>query len=180
MPGMRNRGSYSRTVGAVLLAAALTLLAGGCSSGTSVQRVAPGAVQSSAHTDASGASLTMRARNVDLAITGATVRLEPSGTARLELTVRNAAPEAEHLSLVTVPGGGRATLQGGTDASGHSAPLSTAGVQLSSGGSTTFGAQAPSIVLPPVKGLRAGATLTVSLLFGVAGLVQLDVPVKPA
>ncbi|WP_370147645.1 hypothetical protein [Streptacidiphilus sp. EB129] len=172
---MRNRGLLPRTACAALLAVTLPVLVAGCSSGTGVQREAPGEVQSTARTDATGASLSMRARNVDLSITAATVRVDSSGTARLEFTVRNAAPEAEHLSTVTVPGGGQATLQGG-----GSATLSTAGVLLAAGGSTTFGSTSPSIVLPPAKGLTVGSTLPVSLFFGVAGLVRLDVPVKAA
>ena len=128
-------------------------------------------------TGANGVSLSMKARNVDLEITAATVSLAPSGSAYLDFTVDNLGPVTEHLALVSVPGSGSGTLTGA--AAGNGA-LSTAGIQIASGGSTVFDAKAPSIVLPPVKGLKAGATLPVLLEFGIAGLVHLDVPVRAA
>ncbi|MEY9962126.1 hypothetical protein ABIA33_000147 [Streptacidiphilus sp. MAP12-16] len=179
MPDMRSRGTLPRVARPAVLAAVLLALATGCSAGGSagVQRAAPGAAQTTMRTGADGVSLSMKARNVDLEITGATVRFDPSGTARLDLTVHNQGPVTEHLALVSLPGGGQATLQGGTAPSGS---LSTAGVRLDAGSSTAFGAKAPSIVLPPVKDLRAGGTLRVMLMFGIAGLVDLDVPVRAA
>jgi hypothetical protein len=169
------RAVVRRSLHPVLLGAAVLALATGCSSGsTTVQRVAPGVATSTTSTDAAGTSWSMRARNVDLAIKNAAVHLGPSGTARLEFTVDNEGPVAEHLDTVSVPGLGQATLQG---SAGAANALSTAGVLIYSGGSATFGTAAPSVTLPPSKDLKAGGTTQVLLVFGIAGLVHLTVPV---
>jgi hypothetical protein len=86
---------------------------------------------------------------------------------------------------VTVDGG-QARLNGGPAAEGL---LSTAGIRLDSGQSLVFGAPTdvkdPSIVLPPTATAavrtaeaKAGGTVPVMLMFGIAGTVHLDVPVR--
>jgi hypothetical protein len=183
---MRYRGTsprFSRASAAVVLAVALPLLAGGCSAGSDagVQRTLPGAAQTTLSSSADGVSLSMKARNVDLEISAASVRLEPSGAAYVQLTVRNDGPVTEHLALVSVAGGGQATLKGGTALSGS---LTTAGVLLGSGSSVGFGAPSgskePSILLPAGTGRKAGGTEPVMLEFAIAGLVHLDLPVRAA
>jgi hypothetical protein len=176
-------GARPRAAAALLAAALLPALVAGCSASgaAGVQRAAPGAAQTAVHTSADGVSLSLTARNVDLEISAATVRLSASGAAYVQLTVRNLGPVTEHLALVSTPSGGVGTLKGGNTPSGS---LSTAGVRLDSGSSTDFGAPSattsPSIVLPPDKDLKAGATEPVMLMFGIAGLVHLDLPVRTA
>ncbi|MFC1413904.1 hypothetical protein ACEZCY_32620 [Streptacidiphilus sp. N1-12] len=170
-----------RATTVALLAATLPFLAVGCSAGSDagVQRTVPGAAQTTLSSGPDGVSLSMKARNVDLQLDAASVRLDPSGTAHLDLTVRNLGPVAEHLSLVSVVGGGQATLKGGAAATG---PLTTAGILLDSGSSTGFdsGPKNPSILLPADTSRKAGGTESVMLMFGIAGLVHLDLPVRAA
>jgi hypothetical protein len=173
-PVVPRRTTLQRALLSAALAAAVAGLATGCGSGT-VQRVAPGVVQSSVSTSADGTDWSMRARNVDLTIKDAVVELGPSGQARLDFTVDNEGPVTEHLSVVSVPGMGQATLEG---SAGPVNALSTAGIMIDSGSSATFGAGTPSVVLPSGNGLKAGGTSPVLLEFGVAGLVHLTVPVK--
>ena len=163
-------------------------LLAGCSADGSdgVQRTAPGSVQTTLSSGPDGVSYSVEARNVDLALTGATLRLDPaSGKASLQFTVDNKGPVTEHLGLVTVDGG-QAQLNGGPAAE---ALLSTAGIRLDSGTSTAFGAPTdvkdPSIVLPSsaaaavaAAGRKTGGTVPVTLMFGIAGTVHLDVPVR--
>ncbi|MHA6762349.1 hypothetical protein [Streptacidiphilus sp. PAMC 29251] len=176
-----------RATTAALLAAALPFLAAGCSAGSDagVQRTVPGAAQTTLSTSADGVSLSMKARNVDLQIDTASVRIDPAGTAYVDLTVRNLGPAAEHLAVVSVAGGGQATLKGGSAATG---PLTTAGILLDSGSSTGFDAPGatgsatkdPSILLPADPSRKVGGTESVMLVFGIAGLVHLDLPVRAA
>jgi hypothetical protein len=183
---MRYRGispRCSRAAAVVLLAAALPLLATGCSAGSDagVQRTLPGAAQTTLSSSADGVSLSMKARNVDLEISAASVRLEPSGAAYLDFTVSNQGPATEHLALVSVASGGQATLKGGSSLSGS---LTTAGVLLGSGSTVGFGApsgaQEPSILLPADASRKAGGTESVMVEFAIAGLVHLDLPVRAA
>jgi len=182
---MRYRGTsprFTRTA-AALLAAVLPLLAGGCSAGSDagVQRTLPGAVQTTLSSSADGVSLSMKARNVDLEIGAASVRLEPSGTAYVDLTVRNQGPVTEHLALVSEADGGQAVLKGGTAPSGS---LTTAGVAMGSGSTVGFGAPSgtkePSIALPADASRKVGGTESVMVVFAIAGLVHLDLPVRAA
>lgn len=172
-----------RAATAVVLLAALALVGTGCSAGSDagVQRAAPGVEQTTLRSSADGVSLSMKARNVDLEISGATVRVDPSGTAYVQMNVRNLGPVAEHLGLVSLADGSQATLKGDTAPAGS---LSTAGVRLESGATTAFGAPSsaaqPSITLPGGTAVKAGATEPVMLMFGIAGLVRLDLPVRTA
>lgn len=201
MPGMRYRARPSssaaarrgvaasgtsipvpfRAVAAGVLAGAVALLGAGCSAGSDagVQRAAPGAVQTTLRSSADGVELSMKARNVDLDISGAAVVLDPSGTAYVRMTVRNLGPAAEHLGMVSFDDGSQATLKGDTAPVGS---LSTAGVRLESGVATAFGAPSsakqPSIALPAGTAVKAGGTEPVMLMFGIAGLVRLDLPVR--
>ena len=182
---MRYRGTSPRftRAAAVLLAAALPLLVTGCSagSGAGVQRTLPGVAQTTLSSSADGVSLSMKARNVDLEIGSASIRLEPSGTAYLDLTVRNRGPVTEHLALVSLSGGDQAVLKGGSAPSGS---LSTAGGALGSGSTVGFGAPSgtkqPSITLPADASRKAGGTEPVMVVFAIAGLVHLDLPVRAA
>ena len=181
---MRYRGTsprFSRAAAAALLAAVLPLLATGCSAGSDagVQRTLPGAAQTTLSSSADGVSLSMKARNVDLRISGASVRVDPSGAAYVVLTVNNRGPVTEHLALVSLAGGAQAVLKGGKTLSGS---LTTAGVLLGSGSSVGFGAPSgskdPSILLPADTSRKVGGTESVMVEFAIAGLVHLDLPVR--
>ncbi|MFC1420039.1 hypothetical protein [Streptacidiphilus cavernicola] len=183
---MRYRGAsprFLRAAAAVLLAAALPLLASGCSAGSDagVQRTLPGVSRTTLSTSADGVTLSMKARNVDLRISDASVLVDPSGAAYLRLTVNNQGPATEHLALVSLAGGGQAVLKGGAALSGS---LTTAGVLLGSGSSVGFGAPSgskePSVQLPADPSRKVGGTEPVMLVFGIAGLVHLDLPVRAA
>jgi hypothetical protein len=175
-PASTSRTTAQRALLSAALVAAVAALATGCGSGT-VQRVAPGVAHSTTSTSADGTDWSMQARNVDLAITDAVVRLGPAGTARLDFTVDNKGPVTEHLAVVTVPSQGQATLQG---SAGPVNALSTAGIMIDSGDVAVFGPGAPSVQLPSAKGLAAGGTTPVLLDFGIAGAVHLTVPIKAA
>ena len=183
----RSPRSLLPAAGALVAVLSAGLLAGCSANGSDgVQRAAPGSAQTSLSSGPDGVSYSVQARNVDLALTGATLRLDPaSGKASLQFTLDNKGPVTEHLGLVTVDGG-QAQLNGGPAAEGL---LSTAGIRLDSGTSTAFGAPTdvkdPSIVLPSsadaavrAAGQKAGGTVPVMLMFGIAGTVQLNVPVR--
>lgn len=162
-------------VGLVAVGAALTLSACGNGGDAGVQREVPGAAQSSVSTGPDGTDLHLHGRNVDLTITGAVVKVSASGNASLDFTVKNNGPVNEHLAVATI-GGTQATLTAGRSSD---AALSTAGILLGSEQTETYGADdGPSALTPTPATVKVGATTTVMLQFGVAGMVQLHVPVQ--
>ncbi len=155
----RTRALRVVAVPAVVLLALLT----GCSSSAAP---APSAAPSST---ALG-SLSVQGPRSHLELTGGVLRTDASGVAELKVTVRNAGNVAEHLSLVSTPANGRATLQGSKDNT-----LSTAGVLIRPGETAVFGAdQGPKITFPPHPGTPP-ATADAILIFSVAGLIHLQV-----
>ena len=72
------------------------------------------------------------------------------------------------------PGAGRATLQGMATGNGS---LSTAGILIAPHSTVTFGGNGPRVLLPAQHGATAGAVTTLTVQFGVVGLVHLPVRV---
>ncbi|WP_280717935.1 hypothetical protein [Kitasatospora sp. MAP5-34] len=165
---MERNAARTRAVRVIAVpAVALLALLTGCSSGaTSAPTAAPspGAL----------GSLSVQGPRSHLELSGGVLRRNPSGTAELAVTVRNAGSVPEHLSLVSTPDNGRATLQGSKDNT-----LSTAGVLIRPGETATFGGdQGPTIAFPAHPGAASpSSTADAILIFSVTGLVHLQVAV---
>ncbi|WP_441245623.1 hypothetical protein [Kitasatospora sp. McL0602] len=152
---------------AALAATALLTLLTGCSA-----TAAPSAPPSSA----APGSLTVQGARSHLELSGGVLHRDASGAAELTLTVRNAGTVPEHLSLVSTPADGRATLQG---SAGPDNALSTAGVLIRPGESAVFGGQGPTIKFPAHSGASAApGTVDTILIFSVSGIVHLPTPTQ--
>jgi copper(I)-binding protein len=115
--------------------------------------------------------LSVTAPGIDLAITDAVAHLGGAGNGDLTMTIRNNSDVPEHLAMVATPDGGRGTLQSDATANGS---LSTAGILLMPHTTVAFGGHGgPRVVLPKVQLAGGQRVVTLTMQFGVAGLVHL-------
>ncbi|MFE7173252.1 hypothetical protein [Streptomyces sp. NPDC057616] len=177
---MKGSATRHRTVLTALLFAAFTVLAAGCAGADH-----PGAPASgTSGTGRPGVTsslgrLSVHIADVDLTITDAVAHLDQSGDGTLTMSVHNGQAVPEHLGMVATPDKGRGILEGGKSDEGNGS-LSTAGILLLSGTTVTFRGDGPRVELHHVRGITARHTLPLSLQFGVAGLVHLQVRVTPS
>ena len=167
----------------VALGAAAVVLAGCATPDTS--KSAAGAVNAPGQQVINGlGSVTVVAQPGDpdspaLTIVHAALYPGPNGTEELRMTVTNQSDADEHLygvstshasttQILDVPATPGATGQ----------PAGAGGIDLEPGAATTFGPAGPRILLDQPTGLTAGKTVTLNLLFAVAGLIHVTAPTE--
>jgi hypothetical protein len=159
-----------------VLAAALTAFAAGCSGSSASdgsRKQGAGQAFPSNPAEVSGApgQLTIQASGTDLQVTGAELKPGPNGTSLLSATIKNSGAIPEHLAAVTGTNGEHATIsQGGAKAGS----VSTAGVLLSPGSTTSIGGSGRPVVQLP-QPVASGPTEKLMVEFAVAGLVHMQV-----
>lgn len=167
----KNRiAGFGRGVAAV---AVLALAATACDS----ERTSPppSHIDQSAGVGSTPGRVTVKLADMDLRITAAVARLDSSGDGTLSMRIANGGGVPEHVDMVELPDGSRATLTGGKAVNGS---LSTAGVLIQSGTAVTFGSPGgPAAALHGAHGVTAKHTLPLIIQFGVAGLVRLQAQV---
>ncbi|WP_152617711.1 hypothetical protein [Phaeacidiphilus oryzae] len=178
-----NRTRISRIACSSVLAAALTAFAAGCSgtssssgdstgsSGSQKQGSGQAFPSGQATVRSSLGSMDIQTSAMDLQISGAELKPGPGGTSLLSATIRNTSGIPEHLAAVTAPDGRNATIsQGGAKAG----IVSTAGVLLAPGSSTSVGGSGQPVVRLP-EPVGAGSSEKLMIEFAVTGLVHLEV-----
>ncbi|MCQ4081053.1 hypothetical protein NGB36_10680 [Streptomyces sp. RB6PN25] len=160
-----------RTIRAAAVSAVFAALATACSVSPSEPTAPTTSTSGSTSPASTPGRMDVTAPGIDLRLSDVTARLNASGTGEVTMTIRNDGSVPEHLDMIAAPGGSRATLQGGSAVDGS---MTSAGILLQPGSTTTFGGHGPHVLFQDVHGTTAIHTLPLTLEFGVAGLVHVQ------
>jgi copper(I)-binding protein len=161
---------------------ALGTLLAGCATAQPTG-TAPAATPNLVHTAPGSVTVVAPPGNPDapaLSIVHAALYPGPGGTEELRMTVTDQSAAPEHLYGVGTSHAGTVQLLAAPASPGAAAqPIGGGGFDLEPGVTTVFGPGGQQILLDQPTDLTPGRSITLNLLFAVAGQITLTAPVEP-